>query len=162
MTTMHDETRQRLIAAYYDGELEQARRGEVERLLRDDPQAAADLAELRQLSATLQGLKRPHLDAAALADVHRRIDDRIADPVIARITRWTAAAAAAILIGSSTMLMTQMANGGEVDYSDPVAEGVALLNSPAMGSRDTGPAPEVEISQWIVAGLTTESTGETP
>lgn len=155
---MDDQTRQLLIAAYHDGELDQARRREVEQLVQTDSQAAAELAELRELSAALRAVSRPRMDRDLLAAVHQQIDQTTGDAVIYRITRWAAAAAAAILLVCGTALMTQTAVNGAPVAMDPLAEGFTLLNTPVNSSSDpVEPATELRLTQWIVADLSLDS-----
>lgn len=159
---MDEQTRQ-LIAAYHDGELDQARCAEVERLVQSHAEAAAELADLRELTAALQRVCRPRMDRDLLAAVHQQIEHNAGDPVIYRITRWASAAAAAIILVCGSALMTQTAVSGANLESDPLAEGFALLNSPVNSSSDpVEPAPEVQLSQWIVAELAAGEGSATP
>jgi hypothetical protein len=59
---MKNETENELLSAYLDGELDDAERARVERLLADSPAARQLLDELRALSSTLRSLPRHELE----------------------------------------------------------------------------------------------------
>lgn len=149
---MIDETTQLLIAAYHDGELTEPQRSQVERLVEQDAGAAAELAALRELSAAMSAVARPAIDPALLASLHRQIDRE--DPVLARLTGWLTTAAAAVFLVCSGLLLSQLSNQARAGSPDPLIEGMTLMQTPLQSAADQfGPAPEVQLTQWIVADL---------
>lgn len=151
---MIDPKIQLLIAAYHDGELTAPQRAEVERLLARDADAAAELAQLRELSAAMATVARPHIDPALLASLHQQIDRE--DPVLARLTGWLTTAAAAIFLVCSSLLLMQLSQQARAGSPDPLLEGLSLMQSPVQSAADQfGADPEVQLTQWIVADLST-------
>jgi len=149
---MIDEKTQLLIAAYQDGELAEPQRSEIERLVARDADAAAELAQLRALSAALAAVARPRIDPALVASLHRHIDRE--DPVLARITGWLTTAAAAVFLLCSGMLISQLTTEARAGSPDPLIEGLTLMQTPLQSAADQfGPAPEVQLTQWIAADL---------
>lgn len=107
--TMNRESIDSLISAYHDGELNAAERAEVDQLLAASPQAQAELASYREMSAMLRDCRRPALSADLAPLVMQAIVQPTTAPAVSqplrantparKWTRWvTVAAVAAGLI----------------------------------------------------------------
>jgi anti-sigma factor RsiW len=142
---MTDRQLHTLIAAYHDGELSPDDRRRVERLLRHDTAAAAELAELQHLRSLLRSGGAPEIPGDLLAHLHDRVDEMSAAPIV-RITAWLTAAAAAVLLACSTLLVVDRTEAAPAAV-DPDLEWAMQSGTPAEGS------PESRITQWIVSTL---------
>ncbi len=66
-----------LLSAYLDGQLDDQERAQAERLLSDDPEARAFLADLKRLRASMAELPRHRLGDDFAADVLRRAEQEV-------------------------------------------------------------------------------------
>lgn len=76
----HPISDEELISAMHDGELNETDRARAERLLRDDPELARRLGELRELSARLQSLPRKTLGNDFASEVLRKAEREMLVP----------------------------------------------------------------------------------
>jgi anti-sigma factor RsiW len=93
-----------ILSAYYDGELDEARRGEVERHLRDCSACEAELGRLREMSRLLSAGKAPALLPMAMHRLHKKVDVAMEEGML-RIMRVLNAIAACVLIAGSAWLV---------------------------------------------------------
>jgi anti-sigma factor RsiW len=94
------------LSAYYDGELDEAGRGEVERHLRDCSACEAELGRLRKMSRLLNTGNAPVLLPIAMHRLHRKVDGAMEEGTL-RIMRVLNAIAACVLIAGSAWLITK-------------------------------------------------------
>jgi anti-sigma factor RsiW len=94
------------VSAYHDGEMPAVSRQEMERHLEQCPRCQAELEELRTLSASLGALPIPQASPAALARMHRQVD-QLAARSIYRMMEAGAAVAAAVLIFCMVAMLRQ-------------------------------------------------------
>jgi hypothetical protein len=92
------------LSAYYDGELDEAGRGEVERHIRDCSACEVELGRLREMSRLLNTGKTPVLLPIAMHRLHKKVDEAMEEGML-RIMRVLNAIAACVLIAGSAWLM---------------------------------------------------------
>jgi len=134
------------LSAYVDGELDAARRGEIERLMATEPAVRARVAELRAVAQGLAGLPRVAAPAALRGELRRALD-AAAPPDAPRVLRrapwwwnplpWSAAAAIAlaVLVGWYVVRPTGMARGPEAAQAPASPDGVSVGAPLARGGK---------------------------
>jgi anti-sigma factor RsiW len=111
-----------LLSAYIDGELLPADRDHLEAHLRNCPDCARELDQLRDISGSLRAYDFQELDARELSRVHQAID-QAADQPILRIGLALSAIAASILVVGSAWLV-------ELPSRSTIASTPALSSAP--------------------------------
>ena len=94
------------LSAYYDGELDESGRAEVERHLRVCPACEGELSRLGEMSRLLTSQRAPLLLPIGVHRLHKRVDDAMEEGVL-RIMRVFNAIAACVLIAGSAWLMVK-------------------------------------------------------
>ena len=137
---------------YHDGYLTAQAREEVETHLRDCPECAALLADLRGLSSLIAAAPRAQIPADALARL-RDAQYVVRDRGVLRIASWLTAAAASIAL--ATLLIKP------ADQMDPSATASAAVWQtravmPPDQVGDGGSGDLVVMAQWMADELTTD------
>jgi anti-sigma factor RsiW len=133
------------VGAYHDGELPDAWAAEMERHLADCPECAAELARLRALSRLVSSAAQPEMSPAAMAQLHRRID-QLSGMGLRRMAETLAAIAATILVicSAAFFVLREPAQAGsqwdELTVSEP-------------GIEVTAGSPDDQIASWMVQEL---------
>jgi anti-sigma factor RsiW len=144
------------IQAYHDGELPAERRSTVEEHLAGCPACAAELAELKNLSAVFAAEPVAELSQIALHRLHRKIDNEM-DRGLIRFGWSLSAVAASILLVASAWLVkvdgsAQAASASPTPDEPPwVSVSLAASHDPVL--RDASTPAE----QWYLADAWTRS-----
>jgi anti-sigma factor RsiW len=148
------------VARYHDGELDAAQKAAFEKRLAGEPQLAAELARLRELSARLVAAPRPQIGAEVLAAVHQEIDQASVEVVIARISRWCTGVAAAILVACSVILFSNT-HSTQAAQTDPLSAALVVLQTPTTEATAGSPdaAVETQITTWLAGDLARSEGG---
>ena len=134
------------VSAYYDGELSEPSRGELEEHLRECPVCAAELSRLRKLSGLLCSAGRPEMPSQALERLHRSVD------LLPQVGLWRTAAvfagvAASILLVCGAWLW-RISSAGEP------ADQIPLWETAAVAPQDlSAAASQEQLAQWVVQDL---------
>ena len=119
---MSDCNFQRLLVAYHDGEHDDCTQLRVEKHLADCPACAAELSELRELSARIEAATGDCVDREALARMHGAVD-RVAATDAARLPLLRTAgllgalAASVLIIAGVWLLDTRRDRAGPADLA---------------------------------------------
>jgi anti-sigma factor RsiW len=106
------------LEAFYDGELDEARRSEIERHIRECPSCTEELALLQAMSRMLLSGLSPKLSQIGLYRLHNQVDQAMEEGVL-RIVRVLSAIAACVLVAGSAWLV--MTRDRTVESVTPVA-----------------------------------------
>jgi anti-sigma factor RsiW len=106
------------LEAFYDGELDEARRSEIERHIRECPSCTEELARLQAMSRMLLSGPSPKLSQIGLYRLHNQVDQAMEEGVL-RIVRVLSAIAACVLVAGSAWLV--MTRDRTVESVTPVA-----------------------------------------
>ncbi len=156
---MTNDQRQKL-AAYHDGELSAAESQDIERWLAGDPEAASELARLRDMSAIFQSADRPELHAKDLAAFHERIDDQAEQFMALRISRWITGAAAAVVVICGSLLMQNLSQQQQAGEVAGISDMIYYVQSQQMAADASTEQPvESQLAGWIVSDLSSTSEG---
>ncbi|HEX4053977.1 MAG TPA: zf-HC2 domain-containing protein [Tepidisphaeraceae bacterium] len=107
------------LEAFYDGELDEARRSEIERHLPNCPSCAAELGRLQAMSGMLASASAVKLSQIGLYRLHNRVDQAMEEGLL-RIVRVLSAVAACVLVAGSVWLM-KTREDRTVEMAMPVA-----------------------------------------
>jgi anti-sigma factor RsiW len=107
------------LEAFYDGELDQSRRGEIERHLPQCPSCAAEARRLEAMSRLLASWPGPKLSQIGLYRLHSRVDQAMEEGVL-RFARLLSAIAACVLVAGSVWLV-KARDDRTVEIATPVA-----------------------------------------
>lgn len=88
------------LSAYHDGELDAARRAEIDRHLLECAACLAQLSELQLLSGMFASAPMPALSEAGFRRVHAKVDSAMEQGIIRLARVLSAVAACIVLIGS--------------------------------------------------------------
>jgi len=141
------------LSAYYDGEMADEERRELEKHLGRCTSCARELGELQRLSELFAAVPIPQMPAGALKLLHSNLGS-MREAVIVRMARTVAAAAAAVLIVCSVWLWASGTRQESYAASAPAWETVAVtLHDGAPPSPDA----ETDLMEWIVNSLSREN-----
>ncbi len=132
------------VHAYHDGELDAARRNELEAHLRECMACAELLADLRRMSMAMSHAALPAMPDAAMkrfAGVWQKANDR----AILRIATWFTAAAASLLFGALFLWPKSQPTMA----SRPAVWDTVAVMPPASGDS----SELVQVAQWIAEDL---------
>ena len=107
------------LQAYFDGELDESRRSELELHLRECPSCTEELARFQAMSRMIASVPSPRLSQIGLYRLHNQIDQAMEEGVL-RIVRVLSAIAACVLVAGSAWLM-RTRESRAVESSMPVA-----------------------------------------
>jgi anti-sigma factor RsiW len=107
------------LQAYFDGELDESRRSELELHLRDCPSCTAELARLQAISRMIASAPSPRLSQIGLYRLHNQLDQAMEEGVL-RIVRVLSAIAACVLVAGSAWLV-KVRDDRAVESATPVA-----------------------------------------
>lgn len=145
------------LAAFADGELDAARRGEIEAAVRADPALAAEVGRHRRLKATLAGHFSPILEApvperltaiiasprqAELVDFAAAKVRRESKPTLRRWTPWLAGPA----LAASLALALLWQPPGDARADRATGDLAAALDTQLSGERPSAAGPEILLS----------------
>jgi anti-sigma factor RsiW len=154
------------IAAYHDGELDQAASKDVELHLAECNQCREELQELRQVTAAMADFDPGDITQIELARLHREIDNADEGSLV-RFSVGLVGLAASVLIISLAWIGQGVTSSGPIPApvgNRPPWEGIALGEQPrppliqdGSGPRlpDTGVAtgPDRDTIEWMLNGL---------
>jgi anti-sigma factor RsiW len=136
---------------YHDGYLTAQGREDVEAHLRDCPECAALLADLRRLSSLIAAAPRAQLPAEALARL-RESRFVVRDRGVLRIATWLTAAAASIVLATLLIKPTeQVERDSTASASAAVWQTRAVMSPDEVG--DSGSGDLVVMAQWMADEL---------
>lgn len=135
-------------SAYHDDELAPAARAEFEGHLRQCPDCAAELAQLRALSGLLGKVAEPRISSQALHRLHRGADNA-SQAGIWRMAKAASAVAAAVLLVCSVWMWRLSAGTGTLGEIPQWERSALRQDEPS--AAETG---REELAQWIMEGLT--------
>jgi anti-sigma factor RsiW len=107
------------LQALHDGELDHARRAEIERHLSQCRSCFAEMGRLREMSRLLASAPSPALSQIGLYRLHNRLDEAMEEGLL-RIVRVLSAIAACVLVAGSVWLVKTRENRA-VETATPVA-----------------------------------------
>ncbi len=142
------------IQAYHDGELPSERRTAVEEHLAGCPACAAELAELKNLSAVFAAEPVAELSQIALHRLHRKIDNEM-DRGLIRFGWALSGIAASILLVASGWLMKVNSAGEEAQRRSAAALG----ERGAGGQPRSGGARRFDSGGRMVSGRRVDALG---
>jgi anti-sigma factor RsiW len=144
------------VGRYYDGELPESRRAELEQHLRQCSQCAAELDELQRLSRALvsPGAAPQSLSPQAIRRLHEYADQTIAvtDQSLRRFAEILTGLAAALLIASSAWLL-QTSDVAAAEPTAPWESAAVVLRAGADTISGAPVAPSLNTARWIVTQL---------
>jgi anti-sigma factor RsiW len=88
------------VSAYHDGELDAARRTEMDRHLAQCSDCAAALEQLRSMSRWFSDAPSPRLSQISMRRVHQRVESVMDEPLVRTARILSAIAAAVLIVGS--------------------------------------------------------------
>lgn len=145
------------IGAYYDGEVGEEERRQIERHLQQCEECSAALERLRALSAFLGRARVPELSEGALSRFHSAASGA-AERVVFRTARSFAAAAAVLLVVCLGWLwQTGSKESAHYAQAVPEWERVAVMQEADVSGEVSS---EIQMAQWIVADLSWENARE--
>jgi anti-sigma factor RsiW len=135
------------LSAYYDGEMSDAQRAEMEAHVAACPACAAELSRLERLSGLLRTAGAAPVPPLTAARLRRGVQGLTAAP-LARLAEAAMAVAAGILILCGAYLW------GAADHSTTPSEPLPVWETVAV-ARDRAPATasREQVAQWIVLDL---------
>lgn len=156
-------SRSQLIAAYHDDELTQRQRLEVEGLLEADASAKAELADLREISASFKRFAKPTLPTDAFKAVRAEIGEIEDRTVLLRISGWAAGLAAMLLISCGLLLGAGVTEAkASPTQPNPFVEASTLLHLQATTDISEAELPvEAHLSDLIATELLARDAGFT-
>jgi len=107
------------LEAFYDGEVDDSRRSEIEFHVRQCPSCSEELARLQAMSRMISSAPSPKLSQIGLYRLHNQVDQAMEEGVL-RIVRVLSAIAACLLVAGSAWLM-RTRESRAVESSMPVA-----------------------------------------
>lgn len=107
------------LEAFYDGEVDDSRRSEIEFHVRQCPSCSEELARLQAMSRMISSAPSPKLSQIGLYRLHNQVDQAMEEGVL-RIVRVLSAIAACVLVAGSAWLM-RTRESRAVESSMPVA-----------------------------------------
>jgi anti-sigma factor RsiW len=107
------------LEAFFDGELDDARRSEIELHVRQCPSCTEELARLQTMSRMISSAPAPRLSQIGLYRLHNQLDQAMEEGVL-RIVRVLSAIAACVLVAGSVWLM-KTRESRAVENAMPVA-----------------------------------------
>ena len=148
---MNDELKQKL-SAYHDGELTETEARKLEQALRDDPQIADGLKQLRALSHLLETAKMPSLSDQGRQRLYAQAE-LLPQRELTRTVGFLATAAAVVLLVCSLTLWTGERSVKPGNGSSFVLEGAMWLLSEE-GEEEAG--EQGQLAKWIINDLALE------
>ena len=108
------------MSAFHDGEVDDARRAEIQAHLHDCPSCAAELDRLEVVSRLLTAAPAARLSQIGLHRLHRRMDQAMEEGLL-RFVRVFNAVAACVLVAGSAWLLMKTRDDRAVENTTPVA-----------------------------------------
>jgi anti-sigma factor RsiW len=140
------------ISAYHDGELAGEQREQIERHLRDCPQCAAELDELRRLSQQLaEAAPRPALSLEAARRLHDHVEE-LTDRSVLHFAEILSGLAAAVMLAASLWTARPASVAAE-----PVAPWEQAI---AMVPQDQTSRSPIRTVEWFVSELSPDDASD--
>jgi anti-sigma factor RsiW len=120
------------LEAYYDGELSEPDRSEIERHLPQCPSCVQELAHLQAMSRMLSSVSTPKLSQIGLYRLHNQLDQAMEEGVLRIVRVLSAIAACVLVVGSAWLVMTRdRAVENATPVAPPWADVVEATDSPS-------------------------------
>ena len=137
------------LSAYHDGELPAKMRQDIEYHLPLCGECSAELAQIRHLSAALASAPWPRLSIHQKQDLYA-LSPTVGEAVSIRISKWTAALAASVLLAASTWVLVRQAT------TQPAADQTSHWLQVAVNPpQSADPQSDLSLPDWVESNLST-------
>ena len=144
------------MSAFYDGEVAEGERRELQEHVGRCGQCAAELERLGSLSAFLRTAQVPKLASASLRRFHEAVDGA-SERTILHMARVFALVAALLLVASLVGIWQDAQGSEPYVHTVPAWERTAVLQQVDLSS---GPSAEIQFAEWIVEDLSRENDSD--
>lgn len=137
------------LSAFHDGELPAQMRQDIEHHLPLCAACAAELEQLRHLSAAIASAPWPRLSIRQKQDLYA-LSPTVGEAVSIRISKWTAALAASVLLAASTWVLVRQATTQPA--ADQTSHWLQVAVSPP---QSADPQSDLALPDWVETNLST-------